>query len=274
MPNNAPILIEEPNLSLAWGKAFVSAMESSQTNPGPMVVSVLKFENGLPLEDTRIVVELDKLLAAHRKNPCSVSAMIIFPYQQWIRRGCPDCAEFSKWCVERFVPKLKARDGRNRKGLYFERMMNFRGGAADGTPGRNQLLHLIEWWEHQRQNQQKRPSRSRMQVTCFDPFIDHNRECRPYFPCLQQVAFSYDSNDGLTVSAFYPAQYLFDRAYGNYLGLCRLGAFMAHQMGLSLVRFNCFVGRAELGDITKEALQPLKRLVKQIVAEAEGKNEA
>ena len=190
------------------------------------------------------------------------------------KKGCPGCADFSRWCVERFVPRLKARDGLNKKGLYFERMMNFRGGAADDTPGKNQLLHLVEWWNRQQREDKARPSRSRMQVACFDPFLDHNRECHPYFPCLQQVAFSYDSNDGLTVSAFYPTQYLFDRAYGNYLGLCHLGAFMANQMGLSLVRFNCFVGRATLGGITKQALERLKELVEQVVTETEGDNEA
>jgi hypothetical protein len=274
MPSNTPIPIEETNLSLAWGKAFIAAMESSQTNPAPMVVSVTAFDDGLPPEDARIQVKLDELLAAHRKNTCSVSAMIIFPYQQWIRRGRPGCAEFSQWCIERFIPRLKARDQRNKKGLYFERMMNFQGGIAEGTPGKNQLLHLITWWNQQLEDEQKRPARSRMQVACFDPFLDHNRECRPYFPCLQQIGFSYDSNDGLTVNAFYPTQYLFDRAYGNYLGLCHLGAFMAHQMGISLVRFNCFIGRAGLGGATKTALQPLKELVEQVIKEAEGENEA
>jgi len=274
MRNNSPVLIEEPNLSLAWGKAFLTAMESSQTNPGPMVVSVTAFENNLPVQDARIAGKLDEFLAAHRKNPCSVSAMIIFPYQQWVRRARPDCGEFSRWCIERFIPRLKARNPRNKKGLYFGRMMDFRGGAPEGATGKNQLQHLIDWWNHQRQQRQNRPSRSRMQVACFDPFIDHNRECRPYFPCLQQVAFSYDGNDGLTVNAFYPTQYLFDRAYGNYLGLCHLGAFMAHHMDLTLVRFNCFVGRPQLGYVTKEALRPLQEFVRETIKEAEGGNEA
>jgi|GEM_PF-6121304 len=87
MPNNTSNLIEEPSLSLAWGKAFLAAMESSQTNPAPLVVSVTEFENGLPPEDSRIRAALDQLLAAHKKNSCSVSAMIIFPYQQWLKKG-------------------------------------------------------------------------------------------------------------------------------------------------------------------------------------------
>lgn len=30
------------------------------------------------------------------------------------------------------------------------------------------------------------------------------------------------------------------KAYGNWLGLCRLGAFIAEQSGLKLTRFTCF----------------------------------
>ena len=32
------------------------------------------------------------------------------------------------------------------------------------------------------------------------------------------------------------------KAYGNWLGLCRLGAFVASQSGLKLTRFTCFAG--------------------------------
>ena len=34
------------------------------------------------------------------------------------------------------------------------------------------------------------------------------------------------------MTGFYATQYVVERAYGNYLGLCRLGEFMAHEMGL------------------------------------------
>jgi hypothetical protein len=44
--------------------------------------------------------------------------------------------------------------------------------------------------------------------------------------------------------------------------LCRLGQFIAHELGLQLVRFNCFVSRAELGDtVNKGDLRALKTLV-------------
>ncbi len=82
------------------------------------------------------------------------------------------------------------------------------------------------------------------------------------FPCLQQVSFGYDDEGGLSISAYYPTQYIYDRAYGNYLGLCQLGAFMARSLGLSLSRFNCFIVHPELGDTTKEEVKDVADIVR------------
>ena len=55
------------------------------------------------------------------------------------------------------------------------------------------------------------------------------------------------------------------RAYGNYLGLCHLGHFMAHELGLELVRVNCFIARPELGDITKSVLRRIEKITYKIL---------
>jgi hypothetical protein len=47
------------------------------------------------------------------------------------------------------------------------------------------------------------------------------------------------------MNAFYATQYMVERAYGNYVGLCRLGQFVAHEMERHLVRVTCFTGIAE-----------------------------
>jgi hypothetical protein len=108
-----------------------------------------------------------------------------------------------------------------------------------------------------------------LQAACFDPVKDHTGQKLRGFPCLQQVSLSYDDEGGLAVEAYYPTQYIFDRGYGNYLGLARLGRFMAHEMGLCLMRLNCFVAHPELGgDVTKEELRPLEAVVRgQLPAE-------
>jgi hypothetical protein len=62
------------------------------------------------------------------------------------------------------------------------------------------------------------------------------------------------------MNAFYAKQCLFQKAYGNYLGLCRLALFMADQMSLNLDRVNCFVGLEELEGVAKSdsAIRELK----------------
>jgi hypothetical protein len=42
---------------------------------------------------------------------------------------------------------------------------------------------------------------------------------------------------------------------------------MATELGLHLVRMTCFVGHAELGDFSKEQLQPLGGLVAAMVGD-------
>jgi hypothetical protein len=43
----------------------------------------------------------------------------------------------------------------------------------------------------------------------------------------------------MKVVALYANQLLIEKAYGNYLGLYRLGKFMAGEMGLTLKRVTC-----------------------------------
>src|SRR3546814_7420399 len=72
-------------------------------------------------------------------------------------------------------------------------------------------------------------------ATTFDPGRDHVASAQLGFPCLQQVSFE-PTTAGLVVNAFYATQQVFDKAYGNYLGLAQLGAFMAHEMDIPLAR--------------------------------------
>ena len=67
---------------------------------------------------------------------------------------------------------------------------------------------------------------------------------------LQQISFEPTAT-GLVVNAFYATQQIFDKAYGNYLGVAQLGAFMAHEMGMPLARLNVMVGVAKLERIAK-----------------------
>ena len=73
---------------------------------------------------------------------------------------------------------------------------------------------------------------------------------------------------GLVTNAFYATQQIFDKAYGNYLGLAQLGAFMAREMGMPLARLNVMVGVAKLERITKGDAEfgPLTEAIRALVA--------
>ncbi len=65
----------------------------------------------------------------------------------------------------------------------------------------------------------------------------------------------------------YVTQYMFQRAYGNYLGLSRLGRFMAHEMGLRLDRIICIATPAVIGSKPKKKLKPLVSRVRDAVVQ-------
>lgn len=239
-------VIEAPNLSSAWGQAFLTAAAATAATTAPIVISVGGFDEELPAENPTIRSAVDEFLLRTEKNPVRVSAMTIFPWEMWIRRDRPGSDAFCPLCVEQLAPRLKARDARNRLGIYFERMMAFEGLKGNETRVVNQLQFVIDLLKRGRM-----PRRSALQLACFDPAKDHTGQPVRGFPCLQQVSVTHDGDSELGIHAFYPTQYIFDRAYGNYLGLCHLGAFIAHQTGMRFRRLNCFVGWPELGDVNK-----------------------
>jgi hypothetical protein len=250
-------VVESSNLSTAWGHAFLTAATATATTIAPMLISIGGFDEELPAENPGIRTATDELLLQMDKNRVRVSAMTIFPWEMWVRRGRPGSSEFCAVCVEQLAPRLKARDARNRLGIYFERMMAFEGHKEDESRVVNQLQFVIDLL-----NRERMPRRSALQLACFDPAKDHTGQPVRGFPCLQQVSITHDGDSGLGIHAFYPTQYIFDRAYGNYLGLCQLGAFIAHQTGMRFRRLNCFVGRPELGDVSKSDVAALVDLVR------------
>jgi hypothetical protein len=257
MSIDIPIIIASPNLSHAWGGVFLHTLRRKRRALAPVVVSVGGFTSPLPPEDEFIRSALDETLTRLDKNPSDVSAMTIFPHKPWVRRGMPGCREFSAFCLDRFLPRLKKLDRRNQNGTYFERMMGFTGIKA----GKGRQVNQLEFVIGLLRDSDRRPRQSALQIACFDPAKDHTGQPVRGFPCLQQVSIAYDDASDFALNAYYPTQYVLDRAYGNYLGLCHLGHFLARETGLRFVRMTCFVGRPDLGDVARKDVQALAALV-------------
>ncbi len=240
-----PLLIEDKNLSVAWARAFLAVMRRGVEALAPLVVHVTGFHKDRPTESEAIRSCLDDRLKGLRKYSCQTNADLVCPIS-WYERAADRHAFFARFRA--FYPGLRKWNPLNRHGTYFGRLVAFGRGPEDG----NQLEHIIKNYTERGVS---RPTA--MVASVFDPLKDHTTQRRRGFPCLHLVEFADLGHGRLAVKADYPCQFLFERAYGNYLGLCQLGRFMARELKLELAQLTCTVGVAQRGGVPKRELQSL-----------------
>ena len=244
-----PMIISERNLSVAWGKAFLAVYDAVEV--APLVVVIDDYPGGEPIEVASIREALDEELKAQGQGSCHTVANTIFPKSMWN----PEASRgelFDRYLT--IYPHLRKMHKANRNGMYFQRLIAF-GSDNNGTGGFNQLDHVLTTWDGGNHR------RTALQASIFDPLEDHTDQRQRGFPCLQQVSFAPTGKDGLAVTGFYATQYIVERAYGNYLGLCWLGQFMAHEMGLKLERMTCVAAPA-VRNRSKARLEPLAKRIR------------
>lgn len=252
MSENTIQLFSDDNLSVAWAQAFLHTMKPGSS--GPFVISVTGLSSGQVEEDLRIRHLLDQTLAEQKESSCATVANTIFPVSLW------NSEKDRRHLFERY-DKTWARISKcpsNRFGVYFRRMTHF---ENNDNPV-NQLEYVIQTWQGGNHR------RSALQASILDPRSDLSHSPRRGFPCLQQVSFlplGANGRDGLVVFGYYPTQYFFQKAYGNYLGLCRLGFFMAQEMGLKLKRMDCMVTVPKHDGGNKTPLRPLEKNIEHIL---------
>jgi len=230
------------------------------------MLSIRGFEGELPGEDVDIRERIDASLRSRAIPTVAQTALSIVPYKQWLKAGRSTVEEITPWYLDQLLPRLKARSSKNRRGTYFERLVAYTGyGKRRGkTEPRvvNQLAYVIGFWK-KAMARGSRPRQSALQLACFDPAKDDNGSALAGFPCLQQISLAYKQPGSLELNAYYPTQYLFERGYGNYLGLCQLGHFIAHQLDVRFTALTCFVGRPELGGGTKSDHREIADFLRQ-----------
>lgn len=257
-PITGPLLIDESDLSRAWAKAVLHVVDHAGTEISPLILSLTGFDDdGNPTESQSVRTALDALLLTKGLRNVEDVAFTIFPQRLWtVAQG--DRARLFKYYREAF-PRYQAMNPKdNRRGLYFERLTHYKRGPCDG----NQLEWILSQF-----NDRERVRRSMFQASVFDPERDHVADAQLQFPCLQHVTFE-PTKEGLVINAFYATQQLFVKAYGNYLGIAQLGAFMAHEMHMKLSRMNVIIGVAKIDQrISKadSALGPLLTAARECV---------
>ena len=254
-----PKIIEDENLSWAWVQVINTILERGGNTIAPLVISIHGFDDaGNPQENKAVRADLDKLLAENGQLDIETVAFTIFPERIWKIAGGDRSKLFEYY--RRAFPKYRAMNRQlNGKGLYFERLTMSEGACGDG----NQLEFIIKSY-----TERGGVRDSMLQASIFDPKRDHTRSALIGFPCLQHVSF-VPTRQGLMMNAFYATQQLFNKAYGNYLGLARLCSFVATECGMPPARLNVFVGVGKLERINKTD----PRLM-NIVAAADGRMKA
>lgn len=245
--------IIDDNLSHAWQQALSIFLSRGVQDVQPLIVTVENIKN-VPAENPVIRQRLDDLLTSSGKYNISTVANTIFPHTLWNPEY--DREKLYERFNKIFPEIIKYDKIGKRLGRYFDRMINY------GTQEKkvNQLEFIIAT-----RKDKNNIRRSAYQISIFDPYTDHSDGAQRGFPCLQQIAFAPIGETGLSVTGFYPRQLLFEKAYGNYLGLCRLGHFVAHEWGRSLTKMTCIAGIGSRGDINKgnKQLKEISNIARQ-----------
>lgn len=248
--STSPFLIENLNLSEAWVAALRKITDKGASEISPLIVTLTDLTESIDIRSA-----LNDDLAKHTLPSIETVSETIFPlslyeYTQYNRD------ELYK-TYKRNLPRVKKIDSSNAKGTYFERMIAF----DSNNKQINQLEIIISSLIDD-----KIKRRSKLQVSIFDPTKDHTNRPFQGFPCLQHVTFYKSENGGLILNGFYAVQYLYRRAYGNWLGLINLGKFVAKETGLELERFNCFIGVEQLDHLKKNEARKLLAQMNEFIS--------
>lgn len=207
-------------------KEFLSHSVSEMCGVSIKIAGFDKFGN--VIEDEGIRSKFDRMLMSKSKQTVKTVANTIFPVCLWNPK-LERKTLFDRYAT--ILPKL-LKCPRNNLGLYFNRMVNYQNGI-------NQLEKVIEYYKSGNRR------RSAFQVSVWDPELDLKNAPRRGFPCLQHVVFA-PKKGKLTTFAFYASQTLFERAYGNIIGICNLSKFVAHELDIDLAEVDLYVGVEKL----------------------------
>jgi hypothetical protein len=246
--DTSPFVIENKNLSETWIAALSKIVNSAGSEITPLVVTITDFT-----ETPYLRRVLDEDLARHQLPSIETVSETIFPQSLYEYVAYDKARLYAKYTNN--LPRIKSIDSSNANGTYFERMIIF-----DENDPVNQLDNIISSI-----NDSNIKRRSKLQAGIFDARKDHSNKPFQSFPCLQHVTFYKSESGGLVLNGFYAIQYLYRRAYGNWLGLINVGKFVARETGLELSRVNCFIGVEHLDHLKKQEAKKLLATMKEQV---------
>lgn len=180
--------------------------------------------------DNEVITLVDKFLKVHDKYPIISVSNTVFP-QSLLEAHGP--VEFYKIYHRNFDLLTETK----RWGRYFERMTRHK--KADGEEY-NPLQKMIEKMKPKNAGRYK----AAYELAIYDPLLD-GRTFRGG-QCLSFLSFKIHPEDGLLLTAMYRNHTYITRCLGNLIGLGRLQAFVAKQVGIKLGSLTVISTHAEL----------------------------
>lgn len=170
----------------------------------------------------------------------------IFP-ASWAKRH-PDPEDLADYYRKRYTQDGLLGFNNNNRGTYFGRIVAYP--RADGEEPADQLTDTIRKLKDELAYPGGKSSRYEINI------YSERRDRNPLsFPCLAHL--SVHLHDGeLHMQAVYRNESLVARAYGNYLGLGELLAYIAAHAGVSVGELLMTIGHVEL-DAGKRAIRAL-----------------
>lgn len=182
-------------------------------------------------QDREVANRLNKFLCDHGGFSNHTVAETIFPGYEYRQRGVDGVF---KTYPDEIYPKLQKHPA-HRWGTYAYRLLRRK--ALNGN-----LYNPLE--DCIKKMRDKTRKYAVYEINLYDDVLD--RQHRMGGPCLSHISFKVEPNSKLQLTAIYRLHYYVQRAYGNLLGLARLQAFVAEQVGLTIGSLVCHSTRAEL----------------------------
>ena len=207
----------ERSCARAWVAAASAIIETG--DEGYNVVIDIEDPYTHDERDDDAINLVDRFLKKHDKHPIVTVANTVFPQSLYDAYGSPDFyAEYLK--------EFDRLSETKRWGRYFERMTRHK--TPDGLTY-NPLYDLIE--KMKRQERRGVNYASAYELAVYDPLRD--RRSLYGGQCLSFLSFKRHPERGLMLTVMYRNHTYVTRCLGNLIGLGRLQAFVASEVGIT-----------------------------------------
>ncbi len=253
--------ISQDNLSLAWRDALNLLVDHG----GKAVHLAVAIQRPADAEDESVRAILDAFIDERRSAgaklwPISTVANTSFPaafYRPGVDNARQRLYELHAK-AQRMQQRMRGPEN------YFNRLVAY---PVPGSEPFNQLEYVVDRLINQRKP--RKGGRGGALSSAYEvgfttdggdlriqaPGQDRNTMG---FPCMSHISFTLE-HDVLNLAALYRNQHFVARAYGNYVGLARIGGFIAQEVGVELGEVLCLATHADaqLQDFGKARVERL-----------------